>query len=404
MTDRSSPLPVPGEPAVAGEHRRVWFMVVLSALMAFNSIATDLYLPAVPAMARALGASAGTVEWTIGSYLIGFSLGQGIWGPFSDRHGRKWPVTGGLLLFCLGSAGCAMAPAEGTLIVFRIVQAVGASASVVLARAMVRDLYPGQAAQMLSTLISIMMIAPLVGPLLGGQILRHAGWRDVFWVITGCGVVGLLASLTLPESLPAGRRKSSSLGHAFAGYGALLRDSRVIGYASAGGFMFLGAYAYVSASPDVYEAWYGVSPQDYGFLFGSSILGIIAANMMNAWLVSRIGSDRLLRLGAIIAAASGIWVGIAGWTGGGLFVLAAGMLVYFATQGLIVANSLAGSLHRHPDRAGSASALVGALQYAFGIAGSGLVALFADGTPRPMGCVVAIGGALCLLCATVLIP
>lgn len=165
-------------------------LAVLSLLMGFASISTDLYLPAMPAMSRALGADSGMVELTISGYLIGFSLGQLLWGPISDRHGRRPSVAVGLVLFMIGSAGCALSGNALTLIAWRMVQAIGACASVALSRAMVRDLYDGnRAAQMLSTLITVMAIAPLVGPLVGGQIVALAGWRAIFWVLVGIGLV-----------------------------------------------------------------------------------------------------------------------------------------------------------------------------------------------------------------------
>lgn len=153
---------------------------ILSALMGFPSISTDLYLPAMPSMGAALGASPGAMAWTVSGYLIGFSLGQLVWGPIGDRYGRRVPVALGLVLFVLGSAGCAMAGSVGALIGWRVLQALGACASVVLARAMVRDLYHGdRAAQMMSTLMTVMAIAPLFGPLLGGEIMALSGWREI---------------------------------------------------------------------------------------------------------------------------------------------------------------------------------------------------------------------------------
>ena len=164
-------------------------LAVLSALMGFASISTDFYLPAMPAIANALGATAGSVEYTISSFLIGFSLGQLFWGAVSDKYGRRIPVAIGLVLFIIGSAGCAMSQSIEMIIVWRIVQAFGACAGVVLSRAMVRDLYQGpRAAQMLSTLIAVMAIAPLLGPILGGQIDAFAGWRAIFWTLVVLGL------------------------------------------------------------------------------------------------------------------------------------------------------------------------------------------------------------------------
>ncbi|MBU6496987.1 MAG: multidrug effflux MFS transporter [Rhodospirillales bacterium] len=375
-------------------------MAVLSTLMGFGSISTDLYLPALPTMARALATSSGAVEWTIGSYLLGFSFGQLLWGPLGDRYGRRLPVGVGLVLFSLGSAGCALAPGAWVMIGARVVQAIGACAGVVLARAMVRDLYPrDRAAQMLSTLITVMAIAPLLGPLVGGQILAIASWRVIFWLLVAVGLVTLAALFTVPETLPAERRLEHSLGQALIGYGTLLRDPNVIGYSGAGGLFYVGIYAYIAGTPFAYISYYGVPAQRYGLLFGASIAGIMAANAINARLVARLGSDRLLGLGGVGAAVTGLLSAVAAMTGwGGLAGLAISLLAYCAMSGLIVANSIAGALSRHASRAGAVSALVGALQYGVGIVGSGLVGAFADGTPRPLGAVVALGGVGCLAC------
>src|SRR5579859_6100324 len=196
-TTRAAPQ-VPADTARQGWHT----LAILAAPMGFASISTDLYLPAMPAMGRALDASAGSVEWTISGYLIGFSLGQLLWGPMSDRFGPRLPIAAGLVLFVIGSAGCALAGSAPSIIGWRVVQALGACASVVLARAMVRDLYAGaRAAQMMSTLMTVMAIAPLLGPLVGGQILAVSGWRAIFWVLVAVGTMTLGALFTIPETL-----------------------------------------------------------------------------------------------------------------------------------------------------------------------------------------------------------
>jgi DHA1 family bicyclomycin/chloramphenicol resistance-like MFS transporter len=285
---------------------------ILSALMGFASISTDLYLPAMPAMGRALRADAGTVEWTISGYLIGFSLGQLLWGPIGDRHGRRLPVAIGLVLFVIGSAGSALAGSIWAMITWRVVQAVGACAGVVLARAMVRDLYDGdRAAQMMSTLMTVMAIAPLLGPILGGQILALAGWRAIFWTLVGVGLATLAALFTLPETLSAGRRGREPLLRALVHYGELFRHRRLLGYVGAGGFFYGGIFAYIAGTPFTYITYHHVPPQLYGLLFGTGIVGIMATNFANSRLVTRLGSDRLLLWGTSAAALAGIVLAVA---------------------------------------------------------------------------------------------
>jgi MFS transporter, DHA1 family, multidrug resistance protein len=266
----------------AGRHP-LRVMAILATLMAFGSISTDLYLPAMPAMARDLGADTGAMEFTISGYLIGFSLGQLLWGAVSDRVGRRLPVAIGIILFVIGSAGCALSGSAAEVIGWRIVQAVGACAGVVLSRAMVRDLFSrDRAAQMLSTLIVIMAIAPLAGPLLGGQVLRFASWHWIFWLLVGIGGMTLAALFTVPETLAPEQRDPDAVRHALARYGELLADRRILAYAGIGGFFYAGAFAYIAGSPFAYISYYHVPASAYGLLFGAATLGIMAMNMLNS--------------------------------------------------------------------------------------------------------------------------
>ncbi|GFO67778.1 Bcr/CflA family drug resistance efflux transporter [Geomonas limicola] len=389
-------------PAAPGWH----VLAVLSLLMGFASISTDLYLPAMPVMSRSLHASEGLVELTISGYLIGFSFGQLLWGPISDRYGRRPSVAIGLVLFVIGSAGCALSESALVMIGWRVVQALGACASVALSRAMVRDLYEGvRAAQMLSILITVMAVAPLVGPLVGGQIVAHAGWRAIFWTLVGIGIVTFVALFTISETLPAERRNHEPLGGAMARYGELLRDRRILGYLGTGGFFYAGMFAYVAGTPFTYITYYHVPEQLYGLLFGLGIVGIMGSNILNSYLVPRFGYDRMLLAGTIIAAFSAVMVALFahfGW--GGLWGLVVSLFVFVSATGFIVANSITGALNNFPGRAGAVSALVGAVQYGSGIIGSGIVGIFANGTPWPMGLVIALCGIGSLLSMRLLYP
>jgi DHA1 family bicyclomycin/chloramphenicol resistance-like MFS transporter len=397
-----TPFPIP---APTGEVRHGWKVLgVLSALMGFASISTDLYLPAMPAMGRELNVETGSIELTVSGFLIGFSLGQLLWGPIGDRYGRRMPVAIGLLLFVIGSAGCAMADSASALIAWRVVQAVGACAGVVLSRAMTRDLYDGdRAAQMLSTLMTVMAVAPLLGPFVGAQILAFAGWRVIFWSLVGVGLLTLAALFTLKETLPPERRNNQPLGLAILGYGALLRNRRVLAYAGAGGFFYSGMYAYIAGTPFAYITYHHVPAQFYGLLFGLGIIGIMASNMLNSRLVARFGVERMLVVGAATAALAGIVLAITASTDfGGLWGLVIPLFLFVSSTGLIVANSIAGAMADFPNRAGTVSALVGSIHYGSGIFGSGLVGTFSSGTPVAMGAVIALCGIGSFACALML--
>ncbi len=385
--------------------RTPWVLAVLSALMGFASISTDLYLPALPAMTTALHAGAGSMEVTISSYLAGFSLGQLLWGPIGDRFGRRMPIVIGLVLFAIGSAGCALSTSAIEVIGWRIVQASGACAGVVLGRAMVRDLYSGErAAQMMSTLMTVMAIAPLLGPFVGGQILNFGSWQAIFWTLVAIGALTLIAVLTIPETLPAERRNHEPLSGALGEYLRLLRQPRILGFIGAGAFFYAGMFAYIAGTPFAYISFYHVPAQFYGLLFGAGILGIMATNLLNARLVVRVGGVRLMRIGtggAAIAAVLLIFDSLAGF--GGLAGVAIPLFVFVGMTGLIVANSISGAMASFPDRAGTVSALVGALQYGAGIVGSALVGALADGTPMPMAWVIGAASVGSVACAFLLI-
>jgi DHA1 family bicyclomycin/chloramphenicol resistance-like MFS transporter len=360
----------------------------------------------MPVMGLALHTTAGPIAFTDSGYLIGFSLGQLFWGPISDRYGRRLPIAIGLVLFIIGATGCALSANVWDMMFWRVVQALGACAGVVLARAMVRDLYEGhRAAQMLSTLMTVMAIAPLLGPLLGGQILLLASWRAIFWVLVGVGLLTLAAMLYLPETLPPARRNDEPLGNAAARYVMLLRQRRVIGYAGAGAFFCGGSFAFIAGTPFAYISYYHVPPRLYGLLFGLGVIGIMASNLINARLVMRLGSAALLRFGAGGAALAGLVLALDARTGwGGLAGLVVPLFAFTSCTGFIVANSIAGALATFPERAGAVSALTGALQYGAGIGGSALVGIFADGTPWPMGWAIALAGVGSALSAWLVVP
>jgi DHA1 family bicyclomycin/chloramphenicol resistance-like MFS transporter len=259
---------------------------------------------------------------------------------------------------------------------------------------MVRDLYEGPAAaQMMSTLMMVMAVAPLLGPLVGGQVLAVSGWRAIFWLLAAVGVATLAVMPTLPETLPPARRDGQSLGKTLAGYAALLHDRRLLAYAGAGGFFYAGMFACIAGSPYVYIVVHHVPPQAYGLLFATGVVGIMAANFLSARFVHRLGSDRLLVWGAAIAVGSGVILAVdvsSGW--GGLAGIVVPLFLFASMAGFIVANSILGALSLSTAKAGSVSALIGTAQYGAGVAGSAVLGAVADGTARPMAFVIALSG------------
>ncbi len=369
-------------------------MLNLSALMSFASISTDMYLPALPTISQALHTDAASIELTFSAFLVGFSIGQLIWGPLSDRYGRKLPIALGMILFIIGSVGCALSMSVTQMMVWRVIQALGACVGPVLSRAMVRDLYGRErSAKMLSTLILIMAAAPLAGPLIGGQILLWWSWQGIFWLLAGVGLITLLSFRTLPESLPLEQRVQEPLIQSFKTYLQLVRDPRLIGYAVSGGFFYAGVYAFIVGTPFAYIDYYHVSPQAYGWLFAINILGMMMANFVNGQLLNRVDSERIFHLGTWALAFVGVALSVCVWFGwGGIWGVVVPVLFYVSLNGFIVANSVAGALAFFPKRAGAASSLIGAMHYGSGIFSAALVSWLSDGTPRAMALVMGAAG------------
>ena len=397
----TAPLHLDADTAERPHANDLRILIILSALMSFSSISTDMYLPALPTLVNELHTDIGRVELTISTFLIGFSLGQLFWGPIGDRIGRRLPIALGLILFMAGSIGCALSGSIEQMLGWRVAQALGACSGPVLARAMVRDLYPRErSAQMLSILILMMAVAPLLGPLFGGHVLESWSWRAIFWILAALGALALVAVWALPETLPAAKRSGEPLGKVFKNYLDLVRDPRLIGYAIAGGFYYGGCYAFIAGTPFAYVDYYHVSPKAFGLLFGVNIVGLMVVNFINTRLVMRLGSERIYRFGSAIAALSGIALALDsrfGW--GGVAGLAIPIFCFMSVSGFIVANSVASALAAFPRQAGAASSLVGAMHYGSGVLSAAMLGWFADGTPWPMGAIVGAAGVGCLATA-----
>jgi len=371
----------------------------LALLLAFASISTDLYLAVMPRMGEELSAHSGMMEWTVSAYLLGFSLGQLFWGALSDRFGRKMPLAAGLMLFVLASTGCAYSETVGHLIGWRVLQALGASASVVLARAMIRDRYDRtEAARVLSTLTAIMAIAPLLGPTLGTQIANLTSWRGIFGFLVLVGLITLAAlPFYVPETLAPKLRTRSSGRETAMQYVRLLRNRKLLAYALALALLSGGMFAYVAGSPFVYITYYDLPSGAYGLLFAAGAAGVMGMNMLNARLVGRYGADRMLRIGSAAAALFGVMAAFSGLTEiGGLSLNALVLFLFASTNGLIAANAISSGLSGVKEYVGSASALLGCAQYGGGMIGSALLGAFSNGTPAPLGILVFVSGFGCL--------
>jgi DHA1 family bicyclomycin/chloramphenicol resistance-like MFS transporter len=380
--------------------------VVLGALTAFGPLSIDMYLPALPTLADTFGASPSRVQLTLSAFFLGFGVGQLVYGPLSDRWGRRPPLLAGIGLYVGASLLCALSSGVTGLIAVRLLQGLGACAGPLTARAVVRDIYErDRAARMLSLLMLVMGAAPLVAPLLGGQLLLAFGWRSLFAVLSGFGVLCFLGAwLSLDETLDEAKRSPTSALAMIARYGTLLRDRAYVGYTVCSGAAYAGMFAYFAGSPFVFIRLHGVPAQHYGFLFALNVLGLMACAAVNSRLVLPLGADRLLRHGVAAVAVAGGGVLLAAVTGwGGLAGLVIPLLAFMASLSFIGANAMAGALAGFPHMAGTASALAGTIQFGLGALSGAAVSALYDGSAVPMAAVIAACGLTSLLAHRLLV-
>ncbi len=375
-------------------------IVLLAALVAFAPLSIDTYLPSLPLIASDLQASAGSVQLTISLFLVGLCLGMLVYGPLSDRYGRRPLLLGGIGLYLVATVGCLFAGSVEQLVAWRFFQALGGAAASVLARAIVRDLFAlAEAAKVLSLMHLVTMLATLVAPLLGSVLMELGGWRTVFLGLLLFGATCLVAAAWKLAETHAPDQRGESLGTVFLAYWHIATQPLALGYILCMGLAFSGMFAFITASPFVYMEYFGVSPRGYAWLFGLNIAGIILMTLVNARLVSRRGPLRMLAVGAGLAGMSALGLLAAGLTGwGGLALVVALVVVYVSVTGLLGANCVASLLALYPRQAGAAAGLAVACQFALGALFSALVSALADGTPRPMCLTLALAGLGCLAC------
>jgi DHA1 family bicyclomycin/chloramphenicol resistance-like MFS transporter len=360
--------------------------VTLGLLSAIGPFAIDMYLPALPAIGRNLQAGTGAVQLSLTAFFIALSLGQSIYGPLSDMIGRKRPLYLGLALFSIGSIGCALAPNIEVLIGLRFVQGIGACAGMVIPRAIVRDLHTGiDATRLMSLLMLVFSISPILAPLTGSFVIQLGGWRAVFWVVLAAAVVGCLILSTVTETRPRAQRVNSSIRDVFSAYALLLRDRHFLGLALIGAFGISSFFVYLSNSPFVLIEHYHLSPRLYSVYFSANAASFFAMAQLNAWLASRFGLRRLVR-GAVTIYAIVMLTLLALFASGvdRLEVLAALLFIGYGCLGLVIPTTAVLALEEHGKIAGTASALMGTVQFVTGAVIMVLVGSFLNGTALPM--------------------
>jgi MFS transporter, DHA1 family, multidrug resistance protein len=375
--------------------------IVLGLLAAVGPFAIDMYLPALPTIAGDLDASTAATQMTLMVFFLAFGICQIAYGPVSDMVGRKPPLYFGLALFTLGSVGCGAAPGIEWLILFRFIQGIGASAVMVIPRAIIRDLHTGiEATRLMSLVMLVFSVSPILAPLAGSGLIVPFGWRAVFIAVTVVAVLALvLVVFALPETrLPKDRIKVS-VGNVLGGFGKLLRDPRFLGLTFIGGLGMSSFFTFLASSSFVYIDHFGLTPTQYSLAFSVNAIGFIGSSQFSARLGSRFGMERVLftAVSAYAAIAVALFaVTLAGFDG--LAVLMTMLFAAFAFLGLVVPATMVLALEEHGPIAGMASALGGTLQMLAGGIMIAIVSVFFDGTAFPMVTTIA----LCALGALVL--
>ncbi len=368
----------------------VRMMLILGALTALAPLSIDMYLPSFPSLAKSFAVDPGRVQATLSIFFIGLAVGQAFYGPLADRYGRRRPLLIGVGIYITASVLAALAPTIESLIALRLIQALGGCAGMVISRAVVRDLFnESESARVFSMLILVMGLAPILAPLIGGYVLVFAGWRAIFLILAGFGLVGFIASWTgLDETLPVKERRRDDIAGMFRNYGRLMVNRRFIAPALAASLIMAGMFAYIANSPFVFIDLHGVTPRQFGLLFGLNALGLVGASQINRAALLR-WSPRTI-LGWAIAAnvtAALILMSVAGSTR--LIVFMVPLWLCIASLGFLNPNAVAIAMSASGHHAGSASALMGMMQFTAGALAGGLVGWFHNGTAYPMAMTIA---------------
>lgn len=395
MTDASQNLPPPA-PTPWG------LVILLGAMTAFAPMSIDMYLSSLPSIGRSLHAGADQTQTTLAAFFAGMAIGQIIYGPASDRFGRRLPLLVGVAVFVVASAVCALAPNIETLIAARFVQALGGCAGAVIARAVVRDRFShADTARVLSLMTLIMGLAPVLAPQLGGVVQFFAGWRGVFWTLVGFGVIiGVWVTISLTESRSAETEAQARSENPLRAYVALFGMRRLMGYAIAGALNGAVLFTYISGAPDLVMGTYGHTPLVFNLIFAFNAVGIIGASQVNRLLLRRNLPDQVLSKASVASIVAAFLLTIAAFTGwGGQWTVLPLLFASLSIYGLMGGNTMAGALSVDPRRAGSISALMGSASFGAGALASWAGGLLHDGTAKPVAAVMfacLVGSALAI--------
>lgn len=360
-----------------GSQLTLLMFIILGAIGALTPLAIDMYLPAMPAIAKNLGVEPGSVQFTLSIYTAGFAVGQLIHGPLADSYGRKPVMVVGILAFAVASLVCATTKDIESLTLMRCAQGFAGAAPAVVIQALIRDMFDREDfARTMSFVTLVVMVAPLVAPMLGGHLAEWFGWRSIFWVLTLFSAFVMLAILgRIPETLKAENRQPLRIRTTLKNYLKLFSNKRAMGLMMAGGFSFGGLFTFLTAGSFIYIDLYGLDATEFGYLFAVNILFLVLMTILNGRIVKKMGSVWMLQFGLMVQLLAGIGLFVVGLTGAGLWGLVPCVALYVSTMSTVGSNSMGLLLSGYPAIAGTASSLAGTLRFGTGSVIGALMAL-----------------------------
>lgn len=378
-------------------------ILILGLLTAFGPLSIDMYLPALPGIAKDFAVPLASVQLSLASFLVGIALGQIFYGPITDRWGRKKPLYVGLITYALASFACASTFDVNGLIFYRFMQALGACAGMVITRAMVRDLYQShESAKVFSLLMLIMGVAPILAPVMGGVLTTAFGWRSIFWILT---VISLLALFCVYKFLPETHKPDVKYGlkDIFRNYFGIFKDKTFTGYTLSMSLVYAGMFAYITGSPFVFIDHYGLTPAQYAWVFGINACGLITFSQINGRILRKLPPEQILKRALPFVTIFGVMILTVGLMNGPIWAMCGCLFLIISNMGLIAPNASACALANQKKHAGSASALMGTIQFAVAGIISSLVSHFHNGTILPMTAIMCICGVLSYLAYLLLV-
>ncbi|WP_313626346.1 Bcr/CflA family multidrug efflux MFS transporter [Kosakonia sp.] len=367
-------------------HSSLSIVFILGLLAMLMPLSIDMYLPALPVIAEQFGVPAGSAQMTLSTYILGFAVGQLLYGPMADSIGRKPVILGGTLVFAAAAVACALAQSIEQLITMRFFHGLAAAAASVVINALMRDIYPREEfSRMMSFVMLVTTIAPLLAPMIGGAVLVWFNWHAIFWILAIAALlVSAMIVFFIRETLPVEKRQKFHFRTTLGNFASLFRHRRVLSYMLASGFSFAGMFSFLSAGPFVYIEINHISPQDFGYYFALNIVFLFVTTMINGRIVRRVGALNMFRSGLWVQFAMALWMVVTALLDVGFWSLVLGVAAFVGCVALVASNAMAVILDEFPHMAGTASSLAGTFRFGIGAIVGALLSMATFNTAWPM--------------------